>query len=312
MNSRILFAVLCAFLIGELINASPIKSDTLRFAKQVNTIQISPELCTPLSDSEGWSVDVWKPGDYCLTGDLKQLWPATSQPHQRLPASPLISIYSSGVLLDLKKHSLFSETPINFGVYKSSSNKESYSPTTIKNGIIETKEKPTVFMVETWNLDNKTFGRSYSLASSHGDISKYKPTLLILENLIIKSNKHAIIMQGKRNVIRNCIIIGGSRAVNVYGPNLLFEGNTIISDMRESHINENESRIALYIEDAGDSIIRNNEIIMTGVTSINSTAISLANSKNVLIEKNIISGTDKIYHIQDDKSSVRALKNYTK
>ena len=310
MNSKILFAVLSAFFIGELINASPIRSDTLIFAKQVNTVQIPPELCTPLFDSEGWSVDVWKPGNYCLTRDLKQLWPATSQPHQRLPASPLISIYSSGVFLDLKKHSLFSETPIHFGVYKSSSNEENYSPTIIKNGSIETKGKPTVFMVETWNLDNKTFGRNYSLASSHGDVSKYKPTLLILENLIIKSDRHAIIMQGKQNIIRNCLIIGGSRTVNVYGPSLLFEGNTIISDM-SSYINGDAHRVALHLEDAGDSIIRNNNIIIRGATSISSTAIYIANSKNVLIEKNTLSGTNKIYQIEDDKSSVRVLENYT-
>lgn len=311
MNSKILFAVFSAFFIGELINASQIRSDTLIFAKQVNTIQISPELCTPLSDSEGWSVDVWEPGNYCLTGDLKQLWPATSLPHQRLPASPLISIYSSGVLLDLKKHSLSSETPINFGVYKSSSNEESYSPTTIKNGSIQTGEKPTIFMVETWNLDNKRFGRKYSLASSHGDISKYKPTLFILENLIIKGDKHAIIMQRKRNIIRNCIIIGGSSTVNVYGPDLLFEGNTIISDM-SNDTNGNESPAALYLEDAGDSIIRNNRIILSGATSINSNAISLANSENVLLEKNTISGTNKIYQMQDDKSSVRSVENHMK
>lgn len=312
MNSKILFAILSGLFIIELINTIPAKYDTLRFTKEVNTIQKDLEVCTPLSDSEGWSVDIWKPGDYCLTGDLEQLWPATSQPHQRLPSSPLISIYSSGVFLDLKKHSLFSETPIHFGVYKISSNREIFSAITIKNGRIETKEKPTVFMVETWNLDNKKFGRNYSFASSHGDISKYKPTLFILENLIIKSNNHAIIMQGKRNVIRNCIIIGGSRTVNVYGPNLLFEGNTIISDMSESHIGENESHVALYLEDASDSIIRNNKIMMIGVTSLNSTAISLANSKNVLIEKNIVSGINKIYQIQDGKSSVYALKNFTK
>lgn len=311
MNPKIFFRLLFSFFIVELLFISQVKSDLLILAKEAKPIQKNSEICTPLVDSEGWSVDVWEPGNYCLTGDLKQLWPATDIPHQRLPASPLISIYSSGVLLDLKKHSLSSETPINFGVYKSSSNEENYSPTTIKNGSIQTGEKPTIFMVETWNLDNKRFGRKYSLASSYGDISKYKPTLFILENLIIKGNKHAIIMQGKRNIIRNCIIIGGSSTVNVYGPDLLFEGNTIISDM-SNYINGNESPAALYLEDAGDSIIRNNRIILSGATSINSTAISLANSTNVLLEKNTISGTNKIYQMQDDKSSVRSLENYMK
>lgn len=312
MKSRIAFPIHLIFSIIALIIFSFVKADNPAPSPDENPLQKSAEECTLLKDPEGWSIDLWKPGNYCLGMDLKQFWPADRAPHQRLPISPMINIYSSEVSLDLKEHSLLSETPMHFGVYKSFSDDAKKLPTIIKNGKITTIAKPAIFIVEMWNLENKRFGRPYSFASSRGDISKYKPTLIILENLTIKSNQYAIIMQGKRNIIRNCIIIGGNGTVNVYGPNLLFEGNTIVSDMKEPHAAGNEPPVALYIEDAADSIIRNNKFIIRGSSLLNSTAIALANSPNILIERNTVSGTSEFYKLQDDRSSVRAIGNYSK
>lgn len=282
----------------------------LKTAKQVG--QSPLEDCTVVKDPEGWSVPIWRPGNYCIVQNLKQSWPLIRFPHQRLPRSPLISIYSDNIFLDLKGHHLSSTTPILTGIYKIVSSSENNLPITITNGKITTAEKPTIFMVEDWNLNNLRFGRSYSLASSEGDMSKYRPTMFILENLTIKSEKHAIIIQGKSNSIRNCIIIGGNGTVNIYGPNLTFEGNTIISNFTEPKSATDEQPVALHLEDAANSIVRNNRILIKGSKVFNSTAMVLANSPNVLIENNIVRDASDIYKLKDDRSSVRAIGNDSK
>lgn len=267
------------------------------------------ENCTLLSDPDGWSIAAGEPGNYCLGKSLKQSSPIIKFQHQSSPRSPLISIYSSDVSLDLRGFHLSSSTPNHSGVYTNFLSSENNLPTTIKNGEITTTDDPAIYMVDMWNMGNKRFGRGYALASSEGDISKYKPTVFVLENLTIKSDQHTIIMQGKRNVIRNCKIIGGNETVNIYGPNLLFEENTIITNITKPGATGNEQPVALYLEDAANSIVRNNNIVINGPELPNSSAIALVNSQDVLIENNTITGTKKIYKLVDDLSSARAFGN---
>lgn len=85
--------------------------------------------CTLLNDPEGWSIDAWEPGNYCLEQDLIQHWPAIRRPHQRLPRSPFISIYSSNVHIDLKRHTLSGTMPILSGVYSGFSGNDNNLPT---------------------------------------------------------------------------------------------------------------------------------------------------------------------------------------
>ena len=119
-------------------------------------------------------------------------------------------------------------------------------------------------------------------------------------------------MQGKRNIIRNCTIIGGNGTVNVYGPNLLFEGNTIILNAQTPKTPGDEKPVALYLEDAADSVVRNNKIVIKGSGVFNPNAIVLVNSPNVLLEHNIIRGTRTVYKSLDERSSVREIANDAK
>ncbi len=238
------------------------KSQLIDGTKSDGIEQTSTRTCIDLTDPEGWSVDVWEPGLYCLAQNLHQSWPLVKLPHQRVPLSPLISIYGGNVTIDLKGRRLSSTTPIHSGVFTNFSSDDGLFPTIIKNGEITTADIPTVRMVDRWNLGNQRFGRTYPLSASHGDISLYKPTVFVLENLTLKGNQHVIIMQGKRNIIRNCTIIGGNGTVNVYGPNLLFEGNTIILNAQTPKTSDDEKPVALYLEDAADSVVRNNKIVI--------------------------------------------------
>jgi hypothetical protein len=285
------------------------KSQTIAYAANESNGQRGQAKCTELTDPDGWGVAVREPGYYCLGQDLHQSWPLVRFPHQRVPLSSLISIYGGGVTVDLKGHRLSSTTPINSGIFTNISGDDKALPTTVKNGTITTLKTPTVGMIDAWNLENARFGRSFGLAASHGDLSKYKPTLFILENLTLKSDQHAIIMQGKRNVIRNCTIIGGNGTTNVYGPNLLFEGNTIILGAKDPKEAGDEPPVALYLEDAADSVVRNNKIVIKGSGILNPRAIVLVNSPRVLLEHNIIRGTKAVYTLLDQRSSVKALAN---
>jgi hypothetical protein len=301
-----------AFAAMGLMLSMTAKSQLIDGTKAVEVAQSKARRCIDLSDPEGWSVDVWDPGYYCLAHNLHQSWPLVKFPHQRVPLSPMISIYGSDVTIDLKGRRLSSTTPIHSGVYTNFSSDEALLPTIIKNGEITTLDIPTVRMVDRWNLGNQRFGRTYPLSASHGDISLYKPTVFVLENLTLKGNQHVIIMQGKRNIIRNCTIIGGNGTVNVYGPNLLFEGNTIILNAKAPKTRDGEQPTALYLEDAANSVVRNNKIVIKGSGVPNPNAIVLFNSPNVLLEHNIIRGTRTVYKALDERSSVSEIGNDAK
>lgn len=268
--------------------------------------------CIELTDARRWSVGVWKPGLYCMGQDLHQSWPMFQFPHQAIPHSSLVEIFSSNVTLDLKGHRLSSITPINGGIVTDFSGDKNILPTIIRDGQITTSKKPAIRMVDLWNIGNMRFGHGLALAASAGDISRYKPTAFILENLKLKSDQHVIIMQGKRNVIRNCTIIGGNGTVNVYGPNLLFEDNTIILNAKNPKEPGDEPPVALYLEDAAGSVVRNNKIMIMGSGVLNPRAIVLANSTNVLLEHNTIRGTKEVYNLLDDRSSVKSIANDAK
>lgn len=298
-------------MLGLVLNVSAMTQPFANPAAESDA-QRSKTKCIKLTDPDGWGVGARKPGYYCVGQNLHQSWPLIKFPHQRVPLSSLISIYGGGVTIDIKGHTLSSTTPINSGVFTNISGDDSTLPTIVKNGTITTLKTPTIGMIDAWNLENNRFGRSYELAASHGDLSKYKPTIFILENLTLKSEQHAIIMQGKRNIIRNCTIIGGNGTVNVYGPNLLFEGNTIILNVKTPKTPDDEQPVALYLEDAADSIVRNNKIIIKGSAALNPDAIVLVNSSNVLLEHNTIRGTKSVYKLLDQRSSVKELANDAK
>lgn len=166
-------------------------------------------------------------------------------------------------------------------------------------------------MVHGWNGDNKRFGWGLSIADYRGNISEYANTEYVLENLTLESDNIAIIMQGKKNTIRHCKIIGGNGTVNLYGPNLIFEDNEIILNAKEPQKAGEEPAVALYLEDAADSVVRNNRIVIKGHAS-KADAIVLKNSSNVVLEGNTVTGTKEVYKSLDERSSVKATGNTAK
>ena len=270
--------------------------------------------CTKLTDAQGWSVHAITPGTYCMGQDLRQSAPAQwlRFPHQPVPYDPLLEIVETGnVKIDLVGHSLTTKMRIGFGIWHRS-DATVYRTIVLANGRVSTTTQPAVVMIHHWNSENKRFymkkvGENTmmvpTLSDAHGEIDKYAVTEYVLENLTLTSDQVVIVMQGKHNIIRHCKIIGGNAAVNLYGPNLVFEDNEIIMEARDPTDAGGEPQVALYVEDGADSVIRNNRFVITGRPNA-ATAIMFKNSERVVMEGNTVAGKATLFQKLDDKSTV--------
>ena len=295
-------------------------------------IEYNGKSCMELKDHYGWSVGVSRSGDYCVAQDLHQSLPWIRLPHQQVPRDPLVAVrYSSNVTVDLMGRHLSAKIPYGGGIWHTSGGGWTdgkvhpeyppYHTIKISNGRISTSKQATVFMVHAWNGKNRRFysaplgddvvAAAGSLADSHGDLTQYRETEYVLENLTLESDNIVIIMQGKKNIIRHCKIIGGNGTVNLYGPNMTFEDNEIILNAKDPQKEGDEPAVALYLEDAAESVIRNNSFTIKG-RAAKTDAIVLKNSANVVIEANTINGTAEVYRLLDDASSVKATANTVK
>ena len=277
--------------------------------------------CKRLSDPQGWTVAVFKPGNYCLNHDLKQsVMPAWMRlPHQAVPMGPLIDIDDVGnVSIDLASHRLSTNRDTGFGVYHLGGSGLPNKPIaphrfiSLANGSIRTTVQPAVMIIYSFNVENTRFYhkdigkkslRVPELSNAHGDLGRYLPTDYVLENLTLTSDQVVIVMQGKHNIIRHCKIIGSNAAVNLYGPNLVFEDNEIIMEARDPTDAGGEPQVALYVEDGADSVIRNNRFVIKGRPNA-ATAIMFKNSERVVMEGNTVAGKATLFQKLDDKSTV--------
>ena len=69
-------------------------------------IQNNGKSCIELKDHDGWSVGVFRPGDYCVSQNLYQSIPLFRLPDQHFPVGSLLSINSSNVTINLMEHHL--------------------------------------------------------------------------------------------------------------------------------------------------------------------------------------------------------------
>ncbi|MCC2961290.1 right-handed parallel beta-helix repeat-containing protein [Massilia sp. IC2-278] len=285
--------------------------------------------CIPLTSSQGtsferWSVRVYRPGNYCLSQDLKQTeLPAWLRlPHMAVPHDPLMVSESGNVSIDLAGHSMVTTTAAGQGMMhlggaawtdgKEHPHMQAARNISLRNGSISTKFQPAVIMAHRWNGNNKRFdgkkvGGHYLLGArltdSRGDIDRYESTDYVLENLTLTSDQIVVLMQGKNNIIRRCKIIGSNAAVNLYGPNLVFEDNEIVMTARDPADAGGEPQVALYVEDGFGAVIRNNRFVIKGRPD-GAVAMEFSNSAGVVLEGNTVEGKASLYRTLDEKSTV--------
>lgn len=268
--------------------------------------------CIPLKDQSSWNLGVFEPGNYCVAQNLHQSSPWLLLPHQAAPSGSLLRVDSGNVVVDLMGHNLQSDISYGIGVYLYSGANDPDHLVQIRNGSIEMSKQLAIFMVHAPNEKNERFyhesleagvrSNAAKLASYDGDTSRYVSTEFVLQNLTLKSDYHVVLLQEKKNVIRNCRIIGGIGTINPYGPDLVFENNEIFLKATDPKTKDGEPPVALYLEDADNSIVRNNRFIIKGRVA-DTTAIVLKNSANVRIENNTITGATKDIKLLDTRST---------
>jgi hypothetical protein len=243
-----------------------------------------------------------------MVGDLHQsVPPALLQvPHQAVPQAPLLTIGASDVTVDLDGHALRAKQQDAQGLWVNGGGSNYLRSIQVRNGSIDNADGPAVFMVYAWNRRNKRFSRNSVAAGLAGadSASDYRRTDFVLENLTIEGSRMVVILQGGHNVIRHCRIVGGNGTVNLFGPGLVFEDNEIILNAVAAKA-DGEPPVALYLEDAGDSVVRNNRITVRG-SPVGGEAIVLKNSPGVVLQNNTVTGVRQDFRLLDQQSSVRA------
>jgi hypothetical protein len=254
--------------------------------------------CDVRPDERRWSALIDSKGFRCLNTDLLQTDTLINFAHQSRPKDPLLRIRSADVELDLRGHQLSARTAYGRGLEVVSPYPEPRRNIAIRNGTIKTADQPAVYMVHNWNNDDGRFGMRLEIAKTGGDVSLYRSTDYVLDGLTLNANSRVIIMQGRKNVIRNCRIVGGAGAINLFGPELVFENNEIVIENAAS----NQDPV-IYLEDADNSTVRDNKITMRGGYG-KSAIIVIKNSRNVRVERNTLNGAGALFNLLDKVSNV--------
>lgn len=265
------------------------------------------------------------PGNYCVREDFVQHWVHTL-PHARMPfpGNPIIDIQASNVILDLREHRLFAEErlglPRKAGI-SAYINDPLCQRLTIRNGTLEIQRGLPIQITQTVGLNSHMEGTrivsdpkknlvlaNRSINTSNGDISFYKDTEYVLEDLTIVTKSQAVVLQGAKNTLRRCRIIGCDGVVQLFGPNVEVIDCEIVLGYHNpfGFVKWDESPVALWLEDAQNAVIRGNRfIINTDAGKAQGYAVALTNSANVRFEDNTINGVPVLYKCLDATSSAQ-------
>lgn len=141
---------------------------------------------------------------------------------------------------------------------------------------------------------DKTLERLRS-ASAH-----YQSRGIVLENLHIRVKRYGAVIEGGGTIVRNCVIeVDQHAALFIYGPQALIENNVLIVNGIGSSL---DGDAIVRLHGGSDSVIRNNQLVLAG--GVSRPAVSLASSRNVIMENNKLYGLENLFRALDDFSSL--------
>jgi hypothetical protein len=109
-------------------------------------------------------------------------------------------------------------------------------------------------------------GRPVALERGQQPKDHFPATADLLERLVVRGGRHAIVIDGRNNVIRdNHLVVDSSTAIVATGPGLVLEGNDIeVRGALELLPGEENPPYAVRLVQADGAVIRNNRIRYTG------------------------------------------------
>jgi hypothetical protein len=269
------------------------------------------------------------PGRYCLEADFAQ--PKLIDLHDMRPRGldSMLTLWSGEVDVNLCSHALRSDGGVG-AIVKSYSGKLDH--VRIHDGTLSARKGNdgvrivglggaiTSFIVGLLSDKEEYFqeyperrGKPGEDAWIEAEITKalqalpatpadYPSRRLVLENLTIRVERYAAVLQGADTVIRNCTIeVDGHTALFLYGPRALIEGNTLIVNGEDTAL---EADAPIRLHQAEGTVIRGNKIVIKRPAPSRA-AITLVQSPDVVAEDNRIYGAESLAKTFDEASSVR-------
>ncbi|WP_266169018.1 right-handed parallel beta-helix repeat-containing protein [Dyella subtropica] len=278
-------------------------------------------------------------GRQCLVQDLVQrhAWSIAEGFNERGSPARIVTFYrATHVDLDLQGHLVSSEPFENAtGVALDQATSEASlshlddfpQHMSVRNGVIKTPGSRGVGIYlgfhKNFDLSTRAYASAYEVMPEDqqplGDQRPYEPgkkigfihpwnyqpeTYYSVDNMKVVSGGRGVIMVGANSVLRNSTIeVDGDTAVYLYGPNTLVEGNTFIVHLNPG--NASELPAALKLRDADGAIIRNNRFMVKNSSGQEATAaINLLQSKDVLIENNVMENTHQLVRKDAESTAI--------
>jgi hypothetical protein len=288
--------------------------------------------CIPITtvnpEKYTWVVakDIIQSGEYCLKNTI--ITPRRSsfaEGERSYDGSGMLTIKASNVVIDFHGFTLNVDTKgmggISSGYWTGTTANQNI---TIRNGTLKSRTRSgIVFNMPLGSLlpDFKSIYKRPGSAEEELEVLlrtlpknafDYQKTEHRIESMKIEADTigdgvkceqcQSIGMKGAANIIRNSTIeiTDGHTAIYLFGPNQLIENNIIIFKGKAAV----ESAAAIKLHQGDGSIIRNNDIIVESRDDdAPKAAISLIDSKNVIVEGNRIYGINTLVKNWDDKSN---------
>jgi len=282
--------------------------------------------------------EVNKPGRYCLTEDIEVGRKfVISEGGERASHDPIGFIRASDVEIDMQGHSLMANALGTWGLnLENDEGQVRIARLTVRNGTLRSRSDSGLRAAHLLGSYFGSIRSDFTLTFGDDEIERRNDRALLRDYIVEPLSKirnkfpatghrllnltvdvgawgihpqrrawqNGIAIQGAGNEIRDSTITTSDAHAGIYlfGPNQVIENNTII--FKGSRSAPSGAPIKLHAAD--NSIIRNNTIVVEGWIGNPDAAISLIDSRNVVIENNRIIGVEQLYKVWDERPDQRS------
>lgn len=292
--------------------AGPCIAQTCQTLEQRSALLTSKNIFNVIEDS----------GCYVVRSDLLNHY-SDNAFSRNPPEETMLRISAPDVKIDLGGHLLLGEARWTTGM--EIDNNLNHKKVRVKNGRIITMRMPAVSFTSLQygpmlslfeDFETKASGVEklrafkFDVSTQPRAASAYPRTEHEVSSIFLQSERsnYVIGMQGAGNVVMRSkiVAINSDSGIYLFGPNSVIEDCIIIF---KNYRGTQASAAPVRIHRGDGTIIRNNVIVIEGGRERELPAISIIDSKNVLVENNKLYGTGLMVKKWDEQSEVREVHN---